>query len=71
VTIRNTGKAVALFVRLQLMKGRGGEEVLPVLWQDNYITLLPGESRTLMASINTKDLGGASPTLVASGWNIR
>jgi len=71
VTIRNTGKAVAFFVRLQLMKGRGGEEVLPVLWQDNFITLMPGESRTVTASINTKDLGSATPTLVVSGWNIR
>nr|OLE58255.1 MAG: hypothetical protein AUG74_17295 [Bacteroidetes bacterium 13_1_20CM_4_60_6] len=69
VTLRNPTKAIALFTRLQVV-GRGGEETLPVFWEDNYVTLLPGESRTLTARYNVRDLGGASPRVVVTGWNI-
>jgi len=42
VTIENPGKALAFFVRLKATKAKGGEEILPVVWQDNYMSLLPG-----------------------------
>jgi exo-1,4-beta-D-glucosaminidase len=70
VTLTNPGRSVAFFVRLQLT-GRGGDEALPVLWEDNYVSLLPGESRVLTATVRTRDLGGAPPRVVVSGWNVR
>ena len=70
VTLTNGGKALAFFVRLQLT-GRGGQEALPVFWEDNYVSLLPGETRTLTATVRTRDLGGAPPRVVVSGWNVR
>ena len=69
VTLKNTGKSIAFFLRLQLT-GKGGEEVLPVLWEDNYFSLLPGESRVLMVTYNPRDLHGGSPRVVVTGWNI-
>jgi exo-1,4-beta-D-glucosaminidase len=69
VTLKNPTKAIAFFIRLQVL-GRGGEEALPVFWEDNYVTLLPGESRTLTARYNVRDLAGASPRVVVTGWNI-
>jgi exo-1,4-beta-D-glucosaminidase len=50
--------------------GKGGEEALPVTWEDNYITLLPGETRTLTARYNVRELGGGSPSVLVTGWNI-
>jgi len=44
VSLENPSKSLAFFVRLKVNKGKGGEEILPVIWQDNYISLLPGES---------------------------
>jgi exo-1,4-beta-D-glucosaminidase len=69
VWLKNPGKSIAFFLRLQVT-GKGGEEALPVEWEDNYITLLPGETRMLTATYNTRDLGGAPPTVVVTGWNI-
>jgi exo-1,4-beta-D-glucosaminidase len=69
VTITNTSKAVAFFLRLQVV-GKGGEEALPVFWDDNYITLLPGETRALSARYRARDIRGA-PRVVVSGWNVR
>jgi len=70
VTLRNTSGAIAFFVRLQVT-GRNGEEALPVLWDDNYISLLPGETRVVSANYRIADLGGARPRVSVSGWNVR
>jgi exo-1,4-beta-D-glucosaminidase len=69
VTLRNRGKSVAFFMRLQVT-GRNGEEALPVLWEDNYVSLLPGESRVLTATYRVRELGGSSPKVVINGWNV-
>ncbi len=70
VTLENPSKALAFLVHLAVRKGPGGEEVLPVLWEDNYVTLLPGETRELAATYAAKDLGGAAPVVTVDGWNI-
>ncbi|HEV2671540.1 MAG TPA: beta galactosidase jelly roll domain-containing protein [Gemmatimonadales bacterium] len=70
VTLRNPGPSIAFFMRLQVT-GKGGQEALPVLWEDNYVSLLPGETRVITASYAVRDLGGAPPQLVVSGWNVR
>jgi exo-1,4-beta-D-glucosaminidase len=44
--------------------------VLPVLWEDNYVTLLPGETRELAATYAATDLGSAAPALTIDGWNV-
>jgi exo-1,4-beta-D-glucosaminidase len=70
VTVENPSKAVAFFVRLKLDKGKGGEEILPVIWQDNYISLLPGEKREINATYRASELGTAKPVVEVSGWNV-
>lgn len=44
VTVENPSTHLAFMVHLQVNKGKDGEEVLPVLWEDNYFSLLPGEA---------------------------
>jgi exo-1,4-beta-D-glucosaminidase len=70
VTLKNTGSTVAFFMRMQVT-GHDDEEALPVLWGDNYVSLLPGETRSINVSYRVRDLGGAPPKLVVSGWNVR
>jgi exo-1,4-beta-D-glucosaminidase len=48
----------------------GDNELQSSLWQDNDITLFPGESQTLTASYNSADLQGATPVISVSGWNV-
>ena len=70
IALENPSKSLAFFVRLKVNKGRGGEEILPVIWQDNYISLLPGEKREITATYRTQELGGAQPVVEVSGWNL-
>jgi hypothetical protein len=70
VTLRNPSKSVALMAHLQLRKDRSNTRVLPVFYSDNYVSLLPGEGKTLTVEAQTSDLGGASPLLALDGWNV-
>jgi exo-1,4-beta-D-glucosaminidase len=70
VRLENPGPTLAFFVHLAVRKGEGGEEVLPVFWEDNDVTLLPGESRELAATWAPTDLGRATPVVTIDGWNV-
>jgi exo-1,4-beta-D-glucosaminidase len=70
VRLKNTSAALAFQVRLAVETGKAGEEILPVLWQDNYVSLLPEEERTIAARFPSMHSIGSRPTLKISGWNI-
>jgi hypothetical protein len=57
VTLRNKGKSVAPFLRLNL-QGADGEQILPAIYSDNYITLMPGESATITIRWKAEDARG-------------
>ena len=56
--------------RLRLLKGKDGAEVLPVFFDDNYISLLPGEKREINVHVRKRDLGAAKPVLAVDGFNV-
>ena len=70
VILENPTKGLAFFVRLKVDNGPKGEEILPVVWEDNYISLLPGEKREITATYRASELGGAKATVEVSGWNV-
>ncbi|HVN81719.1 MAG TPA: glycoside hydrolase family 2 TIM barrel-domain containing protein [Terriglobia bacterium] len=70
VTVENPGPHLAFFIRLQVRKQKEEEEVLPVLWSDNYFSLMPGERREYKATYPGKELRGASPLVQVAGWNV-
>ncbi|WP_328885697.1 discoidin domain-containing protein [Streptomyces sp. NBC_00316] len=67
--IRNTGSAVAAMVRLSLLADRHGPRVLPTLYSDNYLWLLPGESRTVQVSWPAGACDSRHPVLTAEAYN--
>jgi exo-1,4-beta-D-glucosaminidase len=69
VTLENPSKSLAFFVRLKLDKGPKGEEILPIIWGDNYFSLLPGEKREVTATYRSSE-AGTKPVLEVSGWNV-
>ena len=50
VHLRNLSKALAFQVAVAATKP-DGEDIVPALWSDNYIELMPGESVTLTATL--------------------
>jgi hypothetical protein len=70
VVLRNPSKSIALMSHLQLRKARSGQRVLPVFYSDNYVSLLPGERKTLTVEAAAGDLDGDAPMLAVDGWNV-
>ncbi len=70
VTVENPRNHLGFFVRLAVMKGQDGDEVLPVYWSDNYFSLLPGECKRVEAAVSTDNLCGTEPIVRVDGWNI-
>jgi len=70
VAVENAGKSLAFFIRLKVNRASDGEEILPVLWEDNYFPLLPGEKREITATCAASQLQGDKPVVELGGWNV-
>ena len=64
VKVKNASDKLAFMHRLMITKGDGGDEVLPTFWSDNFLTLFPGEERTVTATFAKEDLDGKKAVLV-------
>jgi exo-1,4-beta-D-glucosaminidase len=70
VRLENPTNHLAFFVHLRINKGSRGGEVLPIVWEDNYFSLMPGERKEATASYRRADLQGATPVVQVDGWNV-
>jgi len=70
ITITNTGKAVAFFVHVRVLREKNADDILPVIFSDNYISLAPGESRTIECSYESIYAGNGDPYILTSAWNL-
>jgi exo-1,4-beta-D-glucosaminidase len=70
IKLVNNSNRIAFFVRLEITRGPDGEEVLPIRYDDNYITVFPRESRSLEAVFDSSLLEGRPPALRIDGFNL-
>jgi mannosylglycoprotein endo-beta-mannosidase len=71
VTLKNSTAAIGLMTHLQLHEKASGKRVLPAFYSDNYLTLVPGESRTVMIEAATKDFEKDGPEVLVDGFNVK
>jgi exo-1,4-beta-D-glucosaminidase len=70
LTVKNPSDHLAFQVRFGVRKKGQDAEILPVFWNDNYIELMPGESREISAQyLPASDISGPLELTVA-GWNV-
>jgi exo-1,4-beta-D-glucosaminidase len=70
VKLRNTSDKLAFQIRLSLRDAATKEELLPVLWDDNYVSLMPGESREIGARYLAHTKVPPKLVLRVEGWNV-
>lgn len=68
VTVTNTGSAMAFQLRLAA-RAADGSLLCPVFWEDNWMTLAPGERRTLRCTLPVEEAGRLD-RITVSGWNV-
>jgi len=57
-------------VRAEIVNSTDGNEILPITWTDNYVTLFGGESITLQAHYRVADSDGMQPLVRVEGHNL-
>jgi exo-1,4-beta-D-glucosaminidase len=68
VEVQNRESSVAFFLHLRAVKTNTDEEIAPVFWDDNFISLLPGETKVLTVRglpVNNTDID-----IKLDGWNV-
>ena len=70
IRVKNPSSNVAFQVRLRLARKKDDVDLVPVFWDDNYFSLLPGEERIIAAEYDASELHGARPAIEVGGFNI-
>ena len=70
VKLQNPTDHLAFMICLSVRQKRTGKAVLPVYWNNNYISLLPGETQTIYGTFDASALHGSAPEVRVTGWNI-
>jgi hypothetical protein len=68
--LHNASAQPALMVSLKAVRAQSGDRILPALYSDNYIALMPGEGRRIMTRLNDADTRGERPAIVVGGFNV-
>jgi exo-1,4-beta-D-glucosaminidase len=69
IAVKNPSKSLGFQVHLRVTGG-GDEDILPILFDDNYFPLFPGEQRTITARFDARPTSG-SANVVVEGWNVQ
>jgi len=62
--LTNNTASPALMVRLKAVREKSGDRILPAIYSDNYIALMPGESRTITTEVNESDTRNEKPAIL-------
>jgi hypothetical protein len=68
--LHNSSTQPALMVTVKAVREKTGDRILPALYSDNYVALMPNESRTIVTKLNDADTRGERPTIVVGGFNV-
>ncbi len=70
IQLHNPGNKIAFFMELNLIGQSSQSSVLPVFWNENYVSLVPGESKKVTVNFYGKDLIGQEPAIQINGLNL-
>ena len=70
VMLRNQSSVPAFFLRAEITNSGETDEILPVTWSDNYVTIFGGESMMLEARFRTSDVGHGGIVLRVAAHNV-
>lgn len=68
LTLSNPSNHIAFFVRAEVTTGPDGDEILPITYDDNYVTLFPHQTRVLTATLPSS--APSATALRVEGYNV-
>jgi len=70
ITLQNRSPNPALMVHLTAVREKTGDRILPAIYSDNYVSLMPGESHAFQVELEDVDTRGERPWLGVEGFNF-
>lgn len=70
IRFSNNSKHIAFFLRAEIAGDATGAEILPIRYDDNYITVFPGEDHSIEAVVDTSLLAGHKPVVRVEGYDV-
>jgi beta-galactosidase/beta-glucuronidase len=68
--VTNSSRTPAVLVRLKAVRGTTGDRILPALYSDNYVSIMPGETKRVEIEVNAADARGEEPRVAVEGFNV-
>lgn len=68
--LKNSSAHPALMVRLKVVREKSRDRILPAIFSDNYVALMPGENRRIVSQVREEDTRGEKPEIVVEGFNV-
>ena len=68
--LENSSGTPALGIRLVVVGSESSEPLLPVFHDDNFLSLMPGETRTIESRLQVQDTRGEEPRILVEGFNV-
>jgi hypothetical protein len=69
--LHNPSQQPALMIRLKAVREKSGDRILPAIYGDNYVSLMPGERRTIRTELAHADTRGERPRIAVEGFNVQ
>lgn len=69
ITVKNPSASLAFMIWLRLQHVEDSKPVRPAFYDDNFFSLLPGESRTVSVRFDDKAANPHTVQLLVDGWN--
>lgn len=71
VYLKNTSGNVALMAHLQLQGRKSQKRILPAFYSDNYVSLVPNESKIIRIECSAEKFASDAPLVMVDGWNVK
>jgi hypothetical protein len=68
--LHNISSHPALLVQVKAVREKSGDRILPAIYSDNFVALMPGERRTIQTELEEADTRGERPRIAFAGFNL-
>jgi hypothetical protein len=68
--LHNVSSHPALLVQVKAVREKSGDRILPAIYSDNFVALMPGERRTIQIELEDADTRGERPRIAFEGFNL-
>jgi exo-1,4-beta-D-glucosaminidase len=71
VKLHNPNNRIVFLIELNVIGDKSGKSIVPILWDDNYVSLTPDETKVVTGRFSYSALNGEKPVFRYKGWNLK